>query len=178
MQEPTWHRIGPVEHLADKGLQQIKIGKLTIARSYRDGVFGAISGICNHVGGPLGEGTLSDDGYIICPWHNWQFHRLSGEARPGIPAAVPRHDVKIENGEVFVNLTPATKRVQAPHPAHSLAREIRREPGPIRVVGISTTAMNKEFPRYSTSEDLLRVALDHANTQGAQSRLIRLNGLA
>ena len=178
MQDPNWHRIGPVEQIAAKELQQLQIGKLTIALSYRDGTFAAISGVCNHVGGPLGEGKLSDDGYVVCPWHHWQFERSTGEARPGIPAAVPRHEVKVENGEVFINLTPATKRVHSPHPAHSLAREIKREPGPLRVVGISTTAMNKEFPRYSTSEDLLQVALDHASTQGAQAKLIRLNSLA
>jgi nitrite reductase/ring-hydroxylating ferredoxin subunit/multimeric flavodoxin WrbA len=178
MQESTWHRIGSVEQLAGKELQQLEIGKLSIALTCRNGEFAAISGVCNHVGGPLGEGTLSDDGYVICPWHNWQFQRFTGEARPGIPAAVPRHDVKVENGEVFVNLTPATQRVHAPHPAHSLSREIKREPGPLRVVGISTTAMNHMFPRYSTSEDLLEVALDHARTQGAESKLIRLNDLA
>ena len=178
MQEPNWHRLGPVEQFADKALQQFKIGTLTIALSYRDGEFGAISGVCNHVGGPLGDGTLSDDGYVICPWHNWQFQRMTGEARPGIPAAVPRHEVKVENGVVFVNLASATNRVQAPHPAHPLAREIKREPGPVRVLGISTTAMDKVFPRYSTSEDLLQVALDHARSEGAQSKLIRLNDLA
>ena len=178
MQEPNWHRLGPVEQFADKALQQFKIGTLTIALSYHDGEFGAISGVCNHVGGPLGDGTLSDDGYVICPWHNWQFQRMTGEARPGIPAAVPRHEVKVENGVVFVNLTPATSRIHAPHPAHPLAREIKREPGPVRVLGISTTAMDKVFPRYSTSEDLLQVALDHARSEGAQSKLIRLNDLA
>ena len=141
MQEPSWHRIGPVEQFADKEIQQLQIGKVAIALSYRDGTFAAISGVCNHVGGSLGEGRLSDDGYVVCPWHHWQFERSTGEARPGIPAAVPRHEVKVENGEVFINLTPATKRVHAPHPAHSLAREIKREPGPLRVVGISTTAM-------------------------------------
>src|SRR5262245_66049516 len=130
MQEPTWHRVGPVEQVADKGLQQLKIGKLMIALSYRDGEFGAISGVCNHVGGPLGEGTLSDDGYVMCPWHNWQFQRLTGEARPGIPAAVPRHEVKVENGGAFVNLTPATKPVDAPVPADSLPRATKRGPVP------------------------------------------------
>lgn len=178
MQPPTWHRIGPVDQFTGQELRQLTIGDLTIALSYRDGTFAAISGVCNHEGGPLGDGKLSDDGYVICPWHHWQFDRTSGQARPGIPAAVPRHDVKVENGELFVNLTPATGRVHAPHPAHPLAREIRREVGPLRVAGISATAMNEEFPRYSTSEDLLQVALDQAGTQGAQAKLIRLSGLA
>ena len=178
MNEPNWHRLGPVEQFADKPLQQLKIGNRTIALSYCDGEFGAISGVCLHVGGPLGEGTLSDSGYVVCPWHHWQFHRLTGEARPGIPAAVPRHEVKVENGDVFVNQAQASGAIRAPHPAHPLSREIKRESGPLRVVGISTTAMNQEFPRYSTSEDLLQVALDHAGAKGAEARLIRLNDLA
>jgi multimeric flavodoxin WrbA len=37
--------------------------------------------------------------------------------------------------------------------------------------------MNRHLPRYSTSEDLLQVALDHAASLGAESKLIRLNDL-
>ncbi|MFN0055307.1 MAG: Rieske 2Fe-2S domain-containing protein [Planctomycetales bacterium] len=178
MQTTAWHRLGKVEQFADRALQQITIGELTIALSYRDGEFAAISGVCNHVGGPLGDGTLSDDGYVVCPWHHWQFQRFTGEARPGIPAAVPRHEVKVEQGELFVNLTPATQRIHAAHPSHPLNREIKREPGPLRVVGISTTAMNRQFPRYSTSEDLLQVALEQVRQQGAETKLIGLKDLA
>lgn len=177
MQE-GWHRLGPVEQFAGQELQQVQIGQLAIALTCREGEFAAISGVCNHVGGPLGHGTLSEDGFVVCPWHHWQFHRLTGEARPGIPAAVPRHDVKVEQGELWVNLVPTTKRIHGPHPAHPLSREVERSPGPLRVVGISTTAMNREFPRYSTSEDLLQLALDHAASQGSESKLIRLNTLA
>ena len=38
--------------------------------------------------------------------------------------------------------------------------------------------MNKAFPRYSTSEDLLQAALEYATSQGATTKLIRLNDLA
>ena len=174
----NWHRLGFVDELKTKPLAQVLIGDLPIALSYRDGEFGAISGRCLHVGGSWGKGQLADDGFVVCPWHSWQFHRLTGEARPGIPAAVSRYELKVENGELFVNLTPATPTQHAPHPIHPLTREVRREPGPLRVVGISTTAMNRTFPRYSTSEDLLRLALDRAKEQGAESKLIRLNDLA
>ncbi len=178
MAEAKWHRLGPVEQFVGRSLRQIEIGNLAIALTYRDGTFAAISGRCNHVGGPLGNGTLSDDGFVVCPWHSWQFHRLTGEARPGIPAAVPRHEVKIEDGSLWVDLTPATKRVHAPHPAHALSRPIQREPGPLRVVGIATSAMSRQFPRYSTSEAMLQLALDHAKERAAISKLIRLNDLS
>jgi multimeric flavodoxin WrbA len=50
--------------------------------------------------------------------------------------------------------------------------------GPLRVAGISTTVMNRDTPRYSTSERLLGVALDHASfALGAETRLLKLNDL-
>src|SRR5262249_19256592 len=71
-----------------------------------------------------------------------------------------------------------TEAKHAPHPVHPLSREIVREPGPLRVVGISTTVMDRAFPRYSTSDHLLQTALEHAAAaHGAETRLLRLNAL-
>jgi nitrite reductase/ring-hydroxylating ferredoxin subunit/multimeric flavodoxin WrbA len=172
-----WQALGPIDELKQKPLQQIVIDKVAIALSFRDGRFGAISGRCNHVGGPLGEGVLSDDGYVVCPWHHWMFHRESGEARPGIAAIVPRHDLREENGVLYVNLDAATKRVQAPHPPHPLVRKVDRKPGKLRLLGLSTTAMDEAYPRYSTSDDLLQVALASGADAGADTKLIRLSAL-
>jgi nitrite reductase/ring-hydroxylating ferredoxin subunit/multimeric flavodoxin WrbA len=172
----NWQRLGSVEDLKKRDLQQLEVGRTLIALSYRNGEFGAVSGRCNHAGGPLGQGLVKDD-YIVCPWHGWMFHRLTGEARPGIPAAVPRHALRIQDGDLYINVTAATQRIQAPHAKHPLSRDIVREPGPLRVAGISTTVMNAQSPRYSTSEALLQVSLDHAKSSGLETRLIRLNDL-
>ena len=176
MAEARWQSLGPVETLRQRELQPITLGKIQIALSCRDGAFGAIANSCNHIGGPLGSGTIKGD-YVVCPWHSWMFHRQTGAAQPGIPAAVPSYPVKVENGEVWIDLANASKRVQAPHPAHALAREPGRAPGPLRVAGISTTAMDRNFPRYSASEDLLQVVLARAGARGAETRLLRLNDL-
>ncbi|MDX1943858.1 MAG: NAD(P)H-dependent oxidoreductase [Pirellulaceae bacterium] len=176
MSTSNWQRLGSIGQLRQHELQAVEVAGQPIALSYLDGQFGAISGTCLHVGGPLGEGTIQN-GYVVCPWHHWMFHRLTGEARPGIPAAVPRYELKEENGDLFINLTAATPARHAPHPPHPLSREIRREPGALRVVGISTTAMDPEFPRFSTSEFLLQHALDHAKSRGAEAKLIRLGDL-
>jgi multimeric flavodoxin WrbA len=85
--------------------------------------------------------------------------------------------VKIKNGRLFVNLTAENRREHEFHPPHPLARQVKRAAGPIRVAGISTTAMEKINPRYSTSEDLLKTALRRASALGAETRLIQLNGL-
>ncbi|HZL99925.1 MAG TPA: NAD(P)H-dependent oxidoreductase, partial [Planctomycetota bacterium] len=48
-----------------------------------------------------------------------------------------------------------------------------------RVLGLSTTAMDKANPRFSTSEHLLEHALQHAASEcGAETQLIRLRDLA
>ena len=47
--------------LRQRSLQQVVIGRTKIALSHHEGVFGAVSGVCNHAGGPLGEGMLEGD---------------------------------------------------------------------------------------------------------------------
>jgi nitrite reductase/ring-hydroxylating ferredoxin subunit/multimeric flavodoxin WrbA len=178
MAEERWHDLGAIAELTDRPLRQIEIGRTKIALSYAGGEFGAISGACNHVGGPLGDGRLDGD-YVVCPWHHWKFHRRTGEGEPGFEAdRVPRHELRAEGGRLLVDLEPATRRHQLPHAPHPLARRLEREPGPVRVAGISTTVMDPEFPRYSTSEALLESALDHAGSSlGAETRLVRLRDL-
>jgi len=154
-----WIDVGAAADLAARELQQVMVGRTRVALSCVEGRFAAINGVCNHVGGPLGEGRLDGD-YVVCPWHHWKFHRATGEGEPGYEAdRVPRHEVKVEGGRVFVSAEPTTKRGKLPHPPHRLARPVVRESGPIRVLGLSTTAMEKGHPRYSTSEDLLEHAL-------------------
>jgi multimeric flavodoxin WrbA/nitrite reductase/ring-hydroxylating ferredoxin subunit len=178
MADGQWHDLGPVEDLARSPLRQIVVGRTRIALSYADGQFGAISGTCNHAGGPLGGGRLDGD-YITCPWHNWKYHRFGGQGEPGYEEeCVPRHEVKVDAGHVWVNLDAATKRRRIPHPPHPVARKVVRLPGRIRVAGISTTAMDPANPRVSTSELLLEAALRHAaEGHGVETRLIRLSDL-
>src|SRR5262245_41620998 len=78
-----WVDIGSAEDLARTPLKSCKAQATAIAISFKDGQFGAVSNVCNHVGGPLGEGRLDGD-YIICPWHGWKFHRRTGVGRAWI----------------------------------------------------------------------------------------------
>lgn len=179
MPDAQWFDLGPIEELERHDLRQIMAGRTPLALSFVNGEFSAISGVCNHVGGPLGEGILEGE-FVKCPWHNWKFHHRTGDGEPGSEEdRVPSYETKIENGHLFVNLTPRTPRHKLPHPPHRLARAVVREPGPIRVVGISSTVMDARNPRYSASDDLLQTALRHAAASlGAETRLVKLNELA
>lgn len=176
-EKQDWVDVGSVEELSKKPLQAVYANKTRIAVSYKDGAFGAISGVCNHVGGPLGDGKL-DGEFVECPWHFWKFDRRTGVGEPGFEQdKVPAFSTKVENGRLLVDLASATKRTKQPHEPHPLARPLKREPGPIRVIGISTTNMTEGHPRFSTSDELLDEALQHAKASGMETRLVRLRDL-
>lgn len=174
----AWHDVGAAAELATRPLQQLTIGSTKIALVCRDGAFSAISGVCNHVAGPLGNGRLDGD-YVVCPWHNWKFHCQTGLGEPGFEEdAVPTYAVKVENGRVLVNSDPQSPRTRKKHDPHQLSRPVAHADGPIRVVGISTTVMDTANPRYSTSDALLDYAIEQAHSQqGAETRIVRLNDL-
>ncbi|MDA1093614.1 MAG: Rieske (2Fe-2S) protein [Acidobacteria bacterium] len=99
MTEAQWTDVGDAEQLRRMSLPQVMLGRTQIALVYKDGVFSAISGACNHVGGPLAEGRLDGD-YVVCPWHYWKFHCRTGEGEPGYEAVRRRRDERAGRGVV------------------------------------------------------------------------------
>jgi nitrite reductase/ring-hydroxylating ferredoxin subunit len=172
-----WVDIGAAEELSRSPVQRVLARRVPLALSFQNGRFGAVSNVCNHAGGPLGDGALDGD-YLVCPWHHWKFQRCTGLGEPGFEEdCIPSFPVKVEAGRVLVNLAAATARNRKPHPPHPLEREPVRAPGRLRLAGISTTAMDSDYPRFSGSDHLLQHALDAAAAQGAETRLIALNAL-
>lgn len=159
-----------VRELESQGfLKELVINDRKFVLSYHDGVFGALNNKCNHMGGPLSKGKLKK-GCIECPWHYWQFNHKTGESLKESTeplsshgGAVPSIPLKIEGDSLYININEEAERVRASYnPGSNLSREPKREPGKIRVLGISTTAMDKDHPRFSTSEELLKSALGKA----------------
>src|ERR1043165_3829130 len=169
-----WIDLGPTARFASQALTPAAIGNLKIVITHHDGEFGALSGVCNHAGGPLANGRMDGD-YVTCPWHNWKYHRCTGLGEPGFELdAVPSYLVRVEDGELFVSKEAVTKRTRGGHEPHPLTRKIVRGPGPVRVVGISTTNMDVANPRYSTSDDLLGTAMHYAASElGAEAQTDR-----
>ena len=176
-EQEDWIDLGAADDLSRVPVQRVLARRIPMALSFKDGIFGAVSNVCNHAGGPLGDGALDGD-YIVCPWHHWKFQRVSGLGEPGFEDdCVPSWPLKVEGGRVLVNLAAATKRNRKPHPPHPLEREPERAPGKLRVAGIATTVMDESYPRFSGSDHLLQCALDAAAAKGAETKLITLNAL-
>ena len=97
MAEEKWCDVGSADELARRAVTPVRAGSTPIALVWRESEFSAISGACNHVGGPLGEGRLDGD-YVVFPWHNWKFHRRTGEGEGIRVAAALRRRRAVAEG--------------------------------------------------------------------------------
>ena len=70
-----------------------------------DGKISAVSNVCQHQNGPLGEGKIID-GCITCPWHGYQYLPDTGASPPPFTEKIPTFNVKVEGGKVYVHSRP------------------------------------------------------------------------
>ncbi|MGD1903953.1 MAG: Rieske 2Fe-2S domain-containing protein [Geitlerinemataceae cyanobacterium] len=70
-----------------------------------DGKIAAVSNVCQHQNGPLGEGKIVD-GCITCPWHGYQYLPENGASPPPFTEKIPTFDVRLEGDRIFVKAIP------------------------------------------------------------------------
>lgn len=68
-----------------------------------NGSFSAMDNVCLHQGGPLGQGII-ENGKVVCPWHGWAYDPKTGEATHKANAKLAVYPLKIEKGEVLVEI--------------------------------------------------------------------------
>jgi DMSO/TMAO reductase YedYZ heme-binding membrane subunit/nitrite reductase/ring-hydroxylating ferredoxin subunit len=66
------------------------------------GSISAVTNVCAHQGGPLGEGRIID-GCITCPWHGWQYRPADGCSPPPFAEKIATFPVRITAGRVEVH---------------------------------------------------------------------------
>jgi nitrite reductase/ring-hydroxylating ferredoxin subunit len=76
-----------------------------IALFLKQGRVYALSNVCRHQGGPLGEGRIVD-GCLTCPWHGYQYWVEDGCSPPPFTEVVPTYAVKIIGEEIYVSAEP------------------------------------------------------------------------
>jgi sulfoxide reductase heme-binding subunit YedZ len=98
-----WLRVGPARDIAD-GCASIftpPVGERIAVFRTSDQVF-AVSNVCRHQGGPLGEGRIID-GCITCPWHGFQYRPQDGTSPAPFTERIATYRTRIEHGVVFVD---------------------------------------------------------------------------
>lgn len=100
----TWFRVGGPEMLAEGRITTIQAGHHAVCLTRTENGYGAISNRCPHQGGPLGDGMLQD-GYVVCPWHAWEYDPHTGEAPAGYDEApAPCYPVEVREDGVYVGV--------------------------------------------------------------------------
>ena len=144
----------------------------------------ALGNSCLHKGGPLTKGKIEkkyDGYYVTCPWHGWEYNISNGKAPPGYDEQQTVYDVKIENGKIFVSTQPIVYSANKKYDGSLndlIKLEYETTPVSLNVLGISTTNMNNNLERDSTSEISLNKALSYAKQKyNASTVLLKLRDL-
>jgi nitrite reductase (NADH) small subunit len=83
--------------------KEFAAGDRVICVANVNGAISAMDNVCLHRGGPLGQGVIEGD-KLVCPWHGWQYDPKTGQAVHNPNASVAVYPIKVENGEVTVEL--------------------------------------------------------------------------
>ena len=70
-----------------------------------DGKVSALSNVCQHQNGPLGEGRIVND-CVVCPWHGYEYLPESGAAPAPFAEKVPTFNVRVIRGRVEIDPRP------------------------------------------------------------------------
>jgi nitrite reductase/ring-hydroxylating ferredoxin subunit/DMSO/TMAO reductase YedYZ heme-binding membrane subunit len=98
-----WIRVGTPESIPDKCARIVAAPDGERIAVFRDGTeVGAITNLCAHQNGPLGEGRIIE-GCITCPWHGYQYRLSDGCAPPPYGEKLVTYRVRLRNGIVEVD---------------------------------------------------------------------------
>ena len=73
----VWFRVGDADMLKVDRITTLHVDHYTVCLTRTAEGYCAIDNRCPHQGGPLGDGFL-EDGYVVCPWHGWEYNPCTG----------------------------------------------------------------------------------------------------
>lgn len=86
----------------DRGRVVCLAGRERVAVFRYDGGISAVTNVCRHQGGPLGEGKIID-GCITCPWHGWQYRPAEGQAPPPFTEKIATYRTRVVGTRVQID---------------------------------------------------------------------------
>jgi nitrite reductase/ring-hydroxylating ferredoxin subunit/DMSO/TMAO reductase YedYZ heme-binding membrane subunit len=97
--------LGNFSDLGEGRAVSVHVNGERIAVVRKEGALCAISNVCPHQNGPLGEGIVRD-GYLECPWHGYQFDPCTGLGPPGFSDSVPAYELVHKGKQTYLKLPP------------------------------------------------------------------------
>ena len=97
--------VGDFESIPDNRARVVTLAGERVAIFKYGGRISAISNVCQHQNGPLGEGRIVD-GCVTCPWHGYQYLPDTGASPPPFTEKVPTYRTRIAGRRVLVHPCP------------------------------------------------------------------------
>ncbi len=104
--EVGWVDVGAVDEIP---LNRAKVvclpGRERVAVFRHAGGISAVTNVCAHQRGPLGEGKIVD-GCITCPWHGWEYRPEDGCSPPPFQERIATYRVKVVGRRILIDPNP------------------------------------------------------------------------
>ena len=99
-----WVRVCRLEDIPQLGARVVhrEAGDIAVFRTAEDGAF-ALLDRCPHKGGPLSQGIVHGN-KVACPLHGWNIRLEDGCAVAPDEGCVATFPVRVEGGEVFLQI--------------------------------------------------------------------------
>lgn len=100
---PPWLDAGPPEAIPeDRAIILYPPDGEPVAIFRHAGTLSAVSNLCAHQNGPLGEGRIVD-GCITCPWHGFQYRPDDGCSPPPFTEKIATYRLMLHDGRLWLD---------------------------------------------------------------------------
>ena len=124
-----WVDVGAVEEITEGRAKVVCVKGAERVAVFRYGQkVSALSNVCAHQGGPIGEGKVVG-GCVTCPWHGYQYLPASGKSPPPFEEKIGTYRIKVLAGRVLIDprMLPAGTEVEPAEmerPCAAVKREV------------------------------------------------------
>lgn len=102
----AWVDVADVDEIPmDRAKVVCLAGRERVALFRHERGFSAISNVCAHQGGPIGEGKIVG-GCVTCPWHGYQYLAENGQSPPPFTEKLPTYQVRVQGRRILLNPEP------------------------------------------------------------------------
>ncbi|BDD04723.1 Rieske 2Fe-2S domain-containing protein [Aureibacter tunicatorum] len=92
-------RIGDID---DNRAKIVFAGEERVAIFKYEGKLAAVSNVCKHQNGPIGEGKVVK-GCITCPWHGYQYQPNDGCSPPPFDEKISTYQIKLVEDAIYIH---------------------------------------------------------------------------
>jgi nitrite reductase/ring-hydroxylating ferredoxin subunit len=102
-QAGDWLTVGPPDSIPDQRARIVAAPNGERIAVFRDGSqVGALTNLCAHQNGPIGEGRIIN-GCVTCPWHGYEYRLEDGCAPPPFTEKLATYRVRLRDGLIEVD---------------------------------------------------------------------------